>query len=106
MHKSKKLGIALLVISLIFILNLIFDSNCFAIQRVSSKYFGLYNHQNSRKYTNDKNMYYSVVTNSNSELPVYQIVEFASQKSDASIQPNQEQIFSLKSGFDYGTRLN
>ena len=106
MHKSKKLGIALLVISMIFILNLIFDSNCFATQSVSSKYFGLYNHQNSRKYTNDKNMYYSVVTNTNSELPVYEIVEFASQKSDASIQPTQDQIFSLKSGFDYGTRLN
>lgn len=107
MHKSKKLGIAILVISLLFILNLIFDSKCFAAnQSVSSKYFGLYNHQNSRKYANNTNMYYSVVTNTNSELPVYNIVEYASSKANSSIQPSQEQIFSLKSGFDYGTKLN
>lgn len=107
MHKSKKLGIAILVISLMFILNLIFDSKCFATtQSVSSKYFGLYNHQNSRKYINNTNMYYSVVTNTNSELPVYNIVEYASSKANSSIQPNQNQIFSLKSGFDYGSKLD
>ena len=107
MHKSKKLGIAILVISLLFILNLIFDSKCFAaVQNVSPKYFGLYNHQNSRRYVNNTKMYYSVVTNTNGELPVYKVVEYASPKADSSIQPNHEQVFSLKSGFDFGSKLN
>ena len=106
MQKSKKLGIAILVISLIFILNLIFDSSCLAAQSTSVKYFGLYNHQNSRKYIQNKDMYYSVVTNTNSELPVYEIAEYAKDKSNSAIQPSQEQIFSLKSGFVYGSKLN
>lgn len=106
MQKSKKLGIAILVISLIFILNLIFDSSCFAAQSSSVKYFGLYNHQNSRNYTGKKDMYYSVVTTVNSELPVYEIAEYAKENSNSAIQPTQEQIFSLKSGFEFGSKLN
>lgn len=100
MLKQKK--IRLLFFSLLVILNLIFSSKSFASNSVSTKYFGLYNQNNSRLYQK----YYSVVTDKNTELPIYKIVEYSSNEKNSSRKYGNYQIFSLKSGINYGKRLN